>query len=136
MRLDEGAVDSPHATAFVAASAATYETATGKVVRTAASTAGTLAKTGDEELCVGSLADDVQALDVQAGVLRLARLAQPTNDVPADLMGAIEDPSFEAFADKGIGPNNAMGCELSPDAALHGWRGRSSSRGRGLTRWR
>lgn len=135
MRLDEGAVDSPRATAFVAASAATYETATGKVVRTAASTAGTLAKTGDEELCVGSLADDVQALDVQAGVLRLARLAQPTNDVPADLMGAIEDPSFEAFADKDINPNGSTGCELSPDAALHGWRGTGVGSRPYVVRW-
>ena len=123
VRFDEGAVDAPRATAFVALRAATYETVTGKVVRTAASTAGTLAKTGDEELCVASLADDVQALDVWAGVLRLARLARPANDVSADLMGAIEDPSFEAFADQSIKPNDSTGCELSPDAALHGWRG-------------
>lgn len=135
MRLDEGAVDSPRATAFVAASAATYETATGQVVRTAASTAGTLAKTGDEELCVGSLADDVQALDVQAGVLRLARLAQPTNDVPADLMGAIEDPSFEAFADERIDPNSSEGCLLSESAALHGWRGTGVGSNPYVVRW-
>ena len=121
IRLESGAIDSPRAVALVAAAAATYETATGKVARTSATADGTLTKTGDEDLRVASLADDVQAIDVQSGVLRLMPLE--AGDLPADLVGAIEDPSFEAFADQNINSASYIGKELDTASALHGWKG-------------
>lgn len=124
VRLEAGAVDSPRAVVLAQASAGDYAATTGRIVRTAATADATLTKTGDEELRVATLAEDVQTLDVRSGVLRLAAVARSAvDDLPSSLAGVIEDPSFEAFADQGIDPAASSGRQLDATSAIHGWQG-------------
>ena len=94
---------------------AAYNATTGGVERTAAA-AGSLVKTGDGELVVGSVSADAERIDVHCGILRIRQGVSAPVSIPANLKGYIEDPSFEAFADKTI-PD--VGYALS--SAEHGW---------------
>lgn len=127
VRLDAGALAVSRAVTLVEAAPATYAASTGQVVRTAAAAAGTLTKTGEEELSVTTLSDDVTAIDVQAGVLRLAAAGRTAADgLPSSLVGAIEDPSFEAFADQTVDVNDQTP-SLTATTAVHGWKATAGS---------
>lgn len=115
-----GSFDGAQPVAFEAlAGMALAASATG-VVAAAVAPAGTVVKTGTGTLAVDALAPDVAHLAVREGTLRFAPRAFGASAFPTNLMGIIEDPSFEAFADANITPDTDR--SLKPDAPTHGWR--------------
>lgn len=123
-----GSFDGAQPVAFEAlAGTALAASATG-VVAAAEAPAGTVVKTGTGTLAVDALAPDVAHLAVREGTLRFAPRAFGASAFPTNLVGTIEDPSFEAFADADIKPDTDR--SLKPDAPTHGWR---SVRLEGLT---
>lgn len=115
-----GSFDGAQPIAFeVLAGTALEASATG-VVSVAEAPAGRVVKTGTGTLAVGALAPDTSHLAVREGTLRFVQRASGVSAFPTNLVGAIEDPSFEAFADAGIEPDYDR--NLSPDMPTHGWR--------------
>lgn len=115
-----GSFDGAQPIAFeVLAGTALEASATG-VVSVAEAPAGRVVKTGTGTLAVGALAPDTSHLAVREGTLRFVQRASGVSAFPTNLVGAIEDPSFEAFADAGIEPDYDR--NLSPDTPTHGWR--------------
>lgn len=131
-----GSFDGAQPVAFEAlAGTALAASATG-VVAAAEAPAGTVVKTGTGTLAVDALAPDVAHLAVREGTLRFAPRAFGASAFPTNLVGAIEDPSFEAFADAGIKPDTDR--SLKPDAPTHGWRSvrlEGSTEDGKVTRW-
>lgn len=131
-----GSFDGAQPVAFEAlAGTALAASATG-VVAAAEAPAGTVVKTGTGTLAVDVLAPDVAHLAVREGTLRFAPRAFGASAFPTNLVGAIEDPSFEAFADAGIKPDTDR--SLKPDAPTHGWRSvrlEGSTEDGKVTRW-
>ena len=131
-----GSFDGAQPVAFEAlAGTALAASATG-VVAAAEAPAGTVVKTGTGTLAVDALAPDVAHLAVREGTLRFAPRAFGASAFPTNLVGAIEDPSFEAFADAGIKPDTDR--SLKPDAPTHGWRSvrlEESTEDGKVTRW-
>lgn len=131
-----GSFDGAQPVAFEAlAGTALAASATG-VVAAAEAPAGTVVKTGTGTLAVDALAPDVAHLAVREGTLRFAPRAFGASAFPTNLVGAIEDPSFEAFADAGIKPDTDR--SLKPDVPTHGWRSvrlEGSTEDGKVTRW-
>lgn len=131
-----GSFDGAQPVAFEAlAGTALAASATG-VVAAAEAPAGTVVKTGTGTLAVDALAPDVAHLAVREGTLRFAPRAFGASAFPTNLVGTIEDPSFEAFADAGIKPDTDR--SLKPDAPTHGWRSvrlEGSTEDGKVTRW-
>ena len=131
-----GSFDGAQPVAFEAlAGMALAASATG-VVAAAVAPAGTVVKTGTGTLAVDALAPDVAHLAVREGTLRFAPRAFGASAFPTNLVGIIEDPSFEAFADAGIEPD--WEGSLKPDAPTHGWRSvrlEGSTEDGMVTRW-
>lgn len=131
-----GSFDGAQPVAFEAlAGTALAASATG-VVAAAEAPAGTVVKTGTGTLAVDALAPDVAHLAVREGTLRFAPRAFGASAFPTNLVGTIEDPSFEAFADADIKPDTDR--SLKPDAPTHGWRSvrlEGSTEDGKVTRW-
>lgn len=131
-----GSFDGAQPVAFEAlAGTALAASATG-VVAAAEAPAGTVVKTGTGTLAVDVLAPDVAHLAVREGTLRFAPRAFGAAAFPTNLVGTIEDPSFEAFADADIKPDTDR--SLKPDAPTHGWRSvrlEGSTEDGKVTRW-
>lgn len=131
-----GSFDGAQPVAFEAlAGTALAASATG-VVAAAEAPAGTVVKTGTGTLAVDVLAPDVAHLAVREGTLRFAPRAFGASAFPTNLVGTIEDPSFEAFADADIKPDTDR--SLKPDAPTHGWRSvrlEGSTEDGKVTRW-
>lgn len=131
-----GSFDGAQPVAFEAlAGTALAASATG-VVAAAEAPAGTVVKTGTGTLAVDVLAPDVAHLAVREGTLRFAPRAFGASAFPTNLVGSIEDPSFEAFADAGIKPDTDR--SLKPDTPTHGWRSvrlEGSTEDGKVTRW-
>lgn len=131
-----GSFDGAQPIAFeVLAGTALEASATG-VVSVAEAPAGRVVKTGTGTLAVGALAPDTSHLAVREGTLRFVQRAFGASAFPTNLVGAIEDPSFEAFADAGIKPDTDR--SLKPDAPTHGWRSvrlEGSTEDGKVTRW-
>lgn len=131
-----GSFDGAQPVAFEAlAGTALAVSATG-VAAAAEAPAGTVVKTGTGTLAVDALAPDVAHLAVREGTLRFAPRAFGASAFPTNLVGTIEDPSFEAFADADIKPDTDR--SLKPDAPTHGWRSvrlEGSTEDGKVTRW-
>ena len=122
--------------AFEALAGTTLAASATGVVAAAEAPAGTVVKTGTGTLAVDALAPDVAHLAVREGTLRFAPRAFGASAFPTNLVGAIEDPSFEAFADADIKPDTDR--SLKPDAPTHGWRSvrlEGSTEDGKVTRW-
>lgn len=129
-----GSFDGAQPVAFEALAGTTLAASATGVVAAAEAPAGTVVKTGT--LAVDALAPDVAHLAVREGTLRFAPRAFGASAFPTNLVGAIEDPSFEAFADAGIKPDTDR--SLKPDAPTHGWRSvrlEGSTEDGKVTRW-
>ncbi|MGN0852669.1 MAG: hypothetical protein ACI4Q3_04750 [Kiritimatiellia bacterium] len=121
VNLEAGSLALAVPASLVDAAAGVYRASTGVVARTAGTLAGTLVKEGEDELAIRSLSADVEKLDIRGGTVRLTRGAHSAGSLPSSLSGQIEDPSFEAFADKNIDPASSSGCRLSTSVPIHGW---------------
>ena len=97
----------------------TYSATTGGVERTSSGGA-TLVKSGDGTLVVGEVSPDTARIEVQGGTLRLRQGVVDADSIPTNFCGYIEDPSFEAFADKNISEGGTR--NLSTSSAMHGWK--------------
>lgn len=131
-----GSFDGAQPVAFEALAGTTLAASATGVVAAAEAPAGTVVKTGTGTLAVDALAPDVAHLAVREGTLRFAPRAFGASAFPTNLVGAIEDPSFEAFADAGIKPDTDR--SLKPDAPTHGWRSvrlEGSTEDGKVTRW-
>lgn len=131
-----GSFDGAQPVAFEALAGTTLAVSATGVVAAAEAPAGTVVKTGTGTLAVDALAPDVAHLAVREGTLRFAPRAFGASAFPTNLVGAIEDPSFEAFADAGIKPDTDR--SLKPDAPTHGWcsvRLEGSTEDGKVTRW-
>lgn len=131
-----GSFDGAQPVAFEALAGTTLAASATGVVAAAEAPAGTVVKTGTGTLAVDALAPDVAHLAVREGTLRFAPRAFGASAFPTNLVGAIEDPSFEAFADAGIKPDTDR--SLKPDAPTHGWcsvRLEGSTEDGKVTRW-
>lgn len=131
-----GSFDGAQPVAFEALAGTTLAASATGVVAAAEAPAGTVVKTGTGALAVDALAPDVAHLAVREGTLRFAPRAFGASAFPTNLVGAIEDPSFEAFADAGIKPDTDR--SLKPDAPTHGWRSvrlEGSTEDGKVTRW-
>lgn len=131
-----GSFDGAQPVAFEALAGTTLAVSATGVVAAAEAPAGTVVKTGTGTLAVDALAPDVAHLAVREGTLRFAPRAFGASAFPTNLVGAIEDPSFEAFADAGIKPDTDR--SLKPDAPTHGWRSvrlEGSTEDGKVTRW-
>lgn len=131
-----GSFDGAQPVAFEALAGTTLAASATGVVAAAEAPAGTVVKTGTGTLAVDALAPDVAHLAVREGTLRFALRAFGASAFPTNLVGAIEDPSFEAFADAGIKPDTDR--SLKPDAPTHGWRSvrlEGSTEDGKVTRW-
>lgn len=131
-----GSFDGAQPVAFEALAGTTLAASATGVVAAAEASAGTVVKTGTGTLAVDALAPDVAHLAVREGTLRFAPRAFGASAFPTNLVGAIEDPSFEAFADAGIKPDTDR--SLKPDAPTHGWRSvrlEGSTEDGKVTRW-
>lgn len=131
-----GSFDGAQPVAFEALAGTTLAASATGVVAAAEAPAGTVVKTGTGTLAVDALAPDVAHLAVREGTLRFAPRAFGASAFPTNLVGTIEDPSFEAFADAGIEPDYDR--NLSPDAPTHGWRSvrlEGSTEDGKVTRW-
>lgn len=129
-----GSFDGAQPVAFEALTGTTLTASATGVVAAAEAPAGTVVKTGT--LAVDALAPDVAHLAIREGTLRFAPRAFGASAFPTNLVGAIEDPSFEAFADAGIKPDTDR--SLKPDAPTHGWRSvrlEGSTEDGKVTRW-
>lgn len=115
-----GSFDGAQPVAFEALAGTTLAASATGVVAAAVAPAGTVVKTGTGTLAVDALAPDVAHLAVREGTLRFAPRAFGASAFPTNLVGTIEDPSFEAFADANITPDTDR--SLKPDAPTHGWR--------------
>lgn len=131
-----GSFDGAQPVAFEALAGTTLAASATGVVAAAEAPAGTVVKTGTGTLAVDVLAPDVAHLAVREGTLRFAPRAFGASAFPTNLVGTIEDPSFEAFADAGIKPDTDR--SLKPDAPTHGWRSvrlEGSTEDGKVTRW-
>lgn len=131
-----GSFDGAQPVAFEALAGTTLAASATGVVAAAEAPAGTVVKTGTGTLAVDALAPDVAHLAVREGTLRFAPRAFGASAFPTNLVGAIEDPSFEAFADADIKPDTDR--SLKPDAPTHGWRSvrlEGSTEDGKVTRW-
>lgn len=131
-----GSFDGAQPVAFEALAGTTLAASATGVVAAAEAPAGTVVKTGTGTLAVDALAPDVAHLAVREGTLRFAPRAFGASAFPTNLVGTIEDPSFEAFADAGIKPDTDR--SLKPDAPTHGWRSvrlEGSTEDGKVTRW-
>lgn len=131
-----GSFDGAQPVAFEALAGTTLAASATGVVAAAEAPAGTVVKTGTGTLAVDALAPDVAHLAIREGTLRFAPRAFGASAFPTNLVGAIEDPSFEAFADAGIKPDTDR--SLKPDAPTHGWRSvrlEGSTEDGKVTRW-
>lgn len=131
-----GSFDGAQPVAFEALAGTTLAASATGVVAAAEAPAGTVVKTGTGTLAVDALAPDVAHLAVREGTLRFAPRAFGASAFPTNLVGAIEDPSFEAFADAGIKPDTDR--SLKPDTPTHGWRSvrlEGSTEDGKVTRW-
>lgn len=131
-----GSFDGAQPVAFEALAGTTLAASATGVVAAAEAPAGTVVKTGTGTLAVDALAPDVAHLAVREGTLRFAPRAFGASAFPTNLVGAIEDTSFEAFADAGIKPDTDR--SLKPDAPTHGWRSvrlEGSTEDGKVTRW-
>lgn len=131
-----GSFDGAQPVAFEALAGTTLAASATGVVAAAEAPAGTVVKTGTGTLAVDALAPDVAHLAVREGTFRFAPRAFGASAFPTNLVGAIEDPSFEAFADAGIKPDTDR--SLKPDAPTHGWRSvrlEGSTEDGKVTRW-
>lgn len=115
-----GSFDGAQPVVFEMLAGTALEASATGVVSVAETVVGTAVKTGPWTLAVGALAPDITHLAVREGTLRLLQRASGASAFPTNLVGAIEDPSFEAFADAGIEPDYDR--DLSPDTPTHGWR--------------
>lgn len=131
-----GSFDGAQPVAFEALAGTTLAASATGVVAAAEAPAGTVVKTGTGTLAVDALAPDVAHLAVREGTLRFVQRASGVSAFPTNLVGAIEDPSFEAFADADIKPDTDR--SLKPDAPTHGWRSvrlEGSTEDGKVTRW-
>lgn len=131
-----GSFDGAQPVAFEALAGTTLAASATGVVAAAEAPARTVVKTGTGTLAVDALAPDVAHLAVREGTLRFAPRAFGASAFPTNLVGTIEDPSFEAFADVDIKPDTDR--SLKPDAPTHGWRSvrlEGSTEDGKVTRW-
>ena len=131
-----GSFDGAQPVAFEALAGTSLAASATGVVAAAEAPAGTVVKTGTGTLAVDALAPGVAHLAVREGTLRFAPRAFGASAFPTNLVGTIEDPSFEAFADAGIKPDTDR--SLKPDAPTHGWRSvrlEGSTEDGKVTRW-